>query len=833
MLTIKKIIEITQAEVLQQGKPEQTIHHLLLDSRKLYNSSQALYFAIAGEHHNGHDFIEELYVKGVRSFVVEDPHLSFINLPEASILKVNSTIKTLQKIAACHRQKHQIPVIGVTGSNGKTMVKEWLAKLLAEDFKVAKSPKSYNSQIGVPLSVWQIHKRHSLGVFEAGISGQNEMQNLEQVIRPTIGVFTNLGTAHDEGFDNSEQKLLEKWQLFAHSETVIYCADHLAGHAQILAQANFDGTTFTWGHSNQVDVQVLGRNILIAEKKTRIKLKYQTETHTLSAPFVDEASIENVLHCVATMCYLGLSFDKIQTKVARLRPVSMRLELKQGMHNTYLIDDSYNNDLAGLKIALDFMSSQVANLHKTVILSDMLQSGMSQELLYKSIAELLENKKIDWVIAVGEVIAQHKAAFAGFDTLFFANTQELLHDKTTLATLANMIILIKGARRFKFEHLVHQLQQKVHGTVLEINLDALVHNLNYYREQLSPQAKMMVMVKAFAYGSGSAEVANLLQFHRVDYLGVAYADEGVFLRESGINLPIMVMNPSEDTFDKLLQYELEPEMYSFRILEAFINYLKDQKKNVKVHLKIDTGMRRLGFTPEELPQLLQTLGQPGDTGKTPLDYLTITSVFSHLAGADEEKHNAYSRQQIACFISAVAQIEERLGYTVIKHTLNSPGIIRFPEATLDMVRLGIGLYGVEVNQLAQSQLQPISRLKTTISQIKHVQQGETIGYSRKGVAKKASKTATIAIGYADGFSRAFGNGVGKVLVNGVKVPVIGNVCMDMCMIDITETEANEGDDVVIFDEELSIIELSQSIQTIPYEILTNISGRVKRVFYQE
>lgn len=833
MLTIEKIIEITQAKVLQQGKPDQTIKHLLLDSRKLYNSSQALYFAIDGEHHNGHHFVEELYARGVRNFVVEDPQFNVANLPKANVLSVSNSTKALQQTAACHRKQYRVPVIGVTGSNGKTMVKEWLAKLLAKDFKIVKSPKSYNSQIGVPLSVWQMHKRHTLGVFEAGVSAQNEMQNLRQVIRPTIGVFTTLGTAHSEGFDSDEQKLLEKWKLFANCEVVVYCTDHLSKYTNTLAQAQPTGKAFTWGNSNKANIQVLEKQRLPEENKARLKLKCSSKTYALAVPFADEASIENVMHCVAVMYCLGNTFDTIQNRVARLRPVSMRLELKRGVRNTYLIDDSYNNDLAGLRMALDFMSSQDANLRKTVILSDMLQSGMSQEQLYVSIAQLLAGRQVDRVIAVGEGIAQHKAAFAGFNITFFASTQELLQHKATLARLANTVILVKGARRFRFEHLVHQLQQKVHGTVLEINLDALVHNLNFYREQLPPQTKMMVMVKAFAYGSGSAEIAHLLQFHRVDYLGVAYADEGVFLRENGINLPIMVMNPGEDTFDKLLQYDLEPELYSFRILEAFVDYLKDKQQKVKAHLKIDTGMHRLGFTPEELPHLLQALDKPDGTEKTPLDYLTIASVFSHLAGADEETHNAYSHQQTVRFTKAVAQIEDKLGYTVIKHILNSPGIVRFPEATFDMVRLGIGLYGVEANQMAQNQLQPISRLKTTISQIKHLQPGETVGYGRKGVAQKASKTATIAIGYADGFSRAFSNGVGKVLVNGTKVPIIGNVCMDMCMVDVTGLEVNEGDEVIIFDEELSIIELSQSIQTIPYEILTNVSARVKRVFYQE
>ncbi|EAY29283.1 bifunctional UDP-N-acetylmuramoyl-tripeptide:D-alanyl-D-alanine ligase/alanine racemase [Microscilla marina] len=833
MLVIKQIVPIIQATLVQQTQSDQAVYHLLLDSRKLYNPSQALYFAINGEHHNGHEFVAELYARGVRNFVIEENLPAHVKLPNANILKVTSAVNALQQVAAAHRNQYQIPVIGVTGSNGKTMVKEWLAKLLAEDFKVVKSPKSYNSQTGVPLSVWQMNKRHTMGIFEAGISAKNEMTALQKVIQPSIGIFTNLGTAHDEGFDNRTQKFAEKWKLFEHCKAVVCCAEHLQTYHDIVTKTSFSGQPFTWGKNEQAQLRLLDKQTHLTQQQTQLKVQYQGENHFIQAPFIDEASVENILHCVATMCLLGLSFDKIQRRIARLRPVSMRLELKRGMRNTYLIDDSYNNDLAGLKIALDFMSTQDVNLQKIVVLSDMLQSGLPPEKLYQAIAQLLQSKAIDRVIAVGEEIKKHQASFNVLDVVFFDQTKDLLESQVELARLANAVILVKGARRFRFEHLVHQLQQKVHGTVLEINLGALVHNLNFYREQLPSHTKMMVMVKAFAYGSGSAEIAHLLQFHRVDYLGVAYADEGVFLRESGIDLPIMVMNPSEDTFDKLLQYDLEPEMYSFKVLDEFIHFLKEQQTTAKVHLKIDTGMHRLGFVVEEVPRLLQVLQQPDTQQKAPLDYLSIASVFSHLAGSDEATHNAYSQQQITLFEAATKQIETALGYEVIKHILNSPGIVRFPEASFDMVRLGIGLYGIEANQIAQSQLQSISRLTTTISQIKYLQPGETVGYSRKGVASHTTKTATVAIGYADGFSRAFSNGVGKVMVNGAKVPVIGNVCMDMCMIDVTGVEATEGDEVIIFNEELSILDLAQSIDTIPYEILTNISQRVKRVFYLE
>lgn len=832
MLTIENIIQITQAQILQQRSPSQVIQHLLLDSRKLYNPSQTLFFAIAGEHHNGHRFIEELYHRGVRYFIVEDESFISQKLPQATMLKVGSTIQALQQIVAHHRQQFHYPVIGITGSNGKTMVKEWLARLLSKDYKIVKSPKSYNSQVGVPLSVWQMHARHNLGIFEAGISQQNEMQYLAQVIQPTIGLFTNLGTAHDEGFEHRGQKLQEKWQLFASCETVIYCSDHVTARDKAVRKLSNTQQTFTWGTNKRADVCILSKERQSTDQNTLVRFTYQHSTYPLLIPFTDEASLENVLHCLAVLLHLGLPVDTIQARISRLRPVSMRMELKRGVHNTYLIDDTYNNDLAGLKIALDFMSGQDANLQKVVILSDMLQSGMSPKVLYQAIADLLHSKGIDQLIGVGEKITQYQGVFKALDTTFVPDTQTLLQH-THFARLNNAIVLIKGARHFRFEQLVHQLQQKVHGTVLEINLDALVHNLNFYRNQLAPQTRLMAMVKAFAYGSGSAEIAHLLQFHRVDYLGVAYADEGVFLRENGITLPIMVLNPSEDTFDKLLQYDLEPELYNFKILNAFISYLKKHQQKCLVHLKIDTGMHRLGFSPEEVPGLLQTLCQPDSAQLSPLDYLSIASVFSHLAGADEEIHTNYSRQQIERFRQAAHTIEQRVGYSVIKHIVNSPGIVRFPEAHFDMVRLGIGLYGIEANHIAQNQLKAISRLKTTISQIKELQAGETIGYGRKGQAQKPTKTATIAIGYADGFSRSFSNGVGKVMIQGVTVPIIGNICMDMSMVDISGIEANEGDDVIIFDEELSISALAKSIGTIPYEILTNIGDRVKRIFYLE
>ncbi|MDX2302805.1 MAG: bifunctional UDP-N-acetylmuramoyl-tripeptide:D-alanyl-D-alanine ligase/alanine racemase [Microscillaceae bacterium] len=825
MLRLAQIIEITQARVLQISPFDFHIHHLLIDSRKIAYPQHSLFFAIRGERHDGHDFLEELYLKGLRSFVIEYPPAALERFPEANIIQVENSIEALQKIASVHRLRFGYPVIAITGSNGKTIVKEWLTQMLTKSFNIVRSPKSYNSQVGVPLSVWQMQANHELAIFEAGISQMGEMARLEEIIKPSIGLITNIGPAHDEGFAHRADKIREKLRLFAHCERIFYCQDHTEIHQMMHKMYGNDPKLFGWSRENPKAALYL-KDIHTESSGTSLEIVFRDTMYRLHSSFADEASLENLMHCIGLSLFLGLEFPQIQEGLHRIEPVEMRLSLKQGIQQTYLVDDSYNNDLAGLEIALDFLNAQKQKPKKIAILSDLLESGMEEKVLYAQIARLLEEKGIHELMGIGDIITRNRHFFK-LKKNFFTSTEDFL-DSSLLYQLSEAILLIKGARVFGFERIVAKLQQRSHGTVLEIDLDALVHNLNFYKSCLQPNTKMMIMVKAFAYGSGSAEVASLLQFHRVDYLAVAYTDEGAFLRENGIQLPIMVMNPNVASFDQILRYGLEPELYSFKILEEFVHFIKSQKNNhptINIHLKIDSGMHRLGFEENEIPALCVFLKD-----KLP-SQVRVVSVFSHLSGADEDTHNDFSQEQIRIFKRCTLKIEETLGYSFLKHILNSPGILRFPEAHLDMVRLGIGLYGIEANQRYQHKLEPIGTLKTSISQIKYIPQGQTIGYGRKGIAVQDTKIATIAIGYADGFSRKLSNGVGTVLVRGQVAPVIGNVCMDMTMIDVTGIEVEEGDEVIIFDRRHPIQEMAAKLGTISYEILTNVSERVKRIFY--
>lgn len=836
------------------------------DSRQVTGKStdarvaDAVFFAIKGEHHDGHDFIGDLYQKGVRQFVVErasltpDRRAELASYAEATIIEVDSSLETLQSLAAEHRRQFPIPVIGITGSNGKTIVKEWLAQLLdggepTNSFVVAKSPKSYNSQLGVPLSVHELNDSHTLGIFEAGISKAQEMQTLEAIIRPTIGIFTNIGTAHDEGFRTHKQKIAEKLRLFIHVDTLIYCVDYTGIDEEVnmlLKAVNPDIRLVTWslkGHKATY-LGVVEGNQLVLQGPSGVSV-------TLKLPFVDPASVENLMHCIVTMLTLKpRSRDELQTRLNRLRPVSMRLEQKEGINNCVVIDDSYNNDVVGLQLALSFQHQQSTRNRRVVILSDVLQSGQPEADLYEQVGALMRANDVAQFIGIGPVVSRNARFFAD-TSLFYPTTDDFLNH-FTFNELRDSTVLVKGARPFSFERIVTRLERRVHGTMLEINLDALTHNLNYYREKVGSNTQLMVMVKAFAYGSGSAEVAQLLQFHRVDYLGVAYADEGVQLRQNGVTLPIMVMNPAPETFATLLEYNLEPEIYSMRLLREWGDFLawgmghggRSQEQGIDyaepamphapnplpqaphpLHLKIDTGMHRLGFLEIELADVANYLKNHPD--------MRVATVFSHLVGADDAQFNTFSQQQYTTFVRATDTLETALGYKPTRHLLNSAGIVRFPDYKLDMVRLGIGLYGVEATGMNQSALQIAGTLRTVISQIKIVQAGESVGYSRRAVLDHDARIATVAIGYADGYDRRLGNGVGEVWVNGTHCPTVGNVCMDMTMIDITAASATEGDEVVVFGNEIPITELAQRIGTIPYEILTGVSERVKRVFFKE
>jgi alanine racemase len=832
-----EIRTVINARALQEGEPVEVVH-LLTDSRKLLFPGSTAFFALGGPRRSGGAFIEELYQKGVRVFIV-DSHFSSqqaASFPGANFLLVENVLLALQAVAAHHRKRFSIPVIGITGSNGKTIVKEWLCQLLQDDYVIVRSPRSYNSQTGVPLSVWEMNETHTLAIFEAGISQPGEMEHLQQVIQPTIGVFTNIGEAHDEGFSSMEQKISEKAKLFTSAEVLIYGAENPLLNRG-LQQIFPEGTTalFPWGTAINSDCRLKMIRMERKAGETTLDMIYNApagsvfppgEQFSFTIPFTDEASIANAITCCAVLCYMGTATDLIRERMARLKPVEMRLELKQGINHTSVINDSYSADINSLTIALDFLQQQQQYPKRTVILSDILQSGKDEEALYKAVAGIIGQKKINRFIGIGPAISRWQSLFDNIpQTAFFLSTAEFRQQFHSLH-FNQETILLKGARVFGFEQIVHLLEQQVHQTVLEINLNAITHNLRQYQQHLDPGVKLMAMVKAFSYGSGSFEIANLLQFHKVDYLAVAYADEGVELRKAGISLPIMVMNAEESSFDVMVQHNLEPELYAFSIWNAFEQYLNALGiRNYPVHIKLDTGMRRLGFEPSDIGELCNRLRQT--------QAFKIQSVFSHLAASDAAEHDGFTQAQAASFIASSDQLKEAIGYPFIRHIANTSAIHRHKQLQFDMVRLGIGLYGVDGNAAMQQQLRNVTTLKTTISQVKRVKAGDSVGYSRKGVATKDSIIATVRIGYADGYPRLLSNGTGKMWVNGSRVPVIGNVCMDMTMLDITGADAREGDEVIVFGEQLPVSDMARGAQTIAYEILTGISQRVKRVYYEE
>ncbi|AMR34600.1 bifunctional UDP-N-acetylmuramoyl-tripeptide:D-alanyl-D-alanine ligase/alanine racemase [Mucilaginibacter sp. PAMC 26640] len=792
---------------------------LLTDSRRIINPAASLFFALSNRR-DGHQFIIDTYTAGVRSFVVE--HQPELIMPDANFLVVDNVLAALQRLAANHRSRFNLDVIGITGSNGKTIVKEWLYQLFCPEKNIVRNPKSYNSQIGVPLSVWAINDSQNLGIFEAGISTSGEMEKLEAVIQPTIGVLTHMGTAHDEGFPSPEAKLEEKLKLFKDCRLLICNYEILQARHEVIKA----GETFTWSRKfKPADLYVFSETTISG--KYYLRAMYREQEIECLIPFRDEASIENAIVCWATMLAMGYSPADADDRLERLTAVSMRLELKHGINDCSVIDDSYNSDIQSLEIALNFLTQQNQHQKKTLILSDIYQSGLEQEALYRQVAQLIADKKVQRLVGVGPALKAHQHYFIAPEKHFYNDTNALLKDLGKLH-FRKETILIKGSRSFEFERISRALVQKAHETVLEINLNKLLSNLNYYKSKLHPGVKLMAMVKAFSYGSGTFEVANILEYNKVDYLAVAYTDEGIALRENGITLPIVVLNPEPLAYDRLVANQLEPEIYSFTLLDEFVKYAQEAEiSNYPIHIKIDTGMHRLGFEDFEIETLCDMLEiNP---------YVKVMSVFSHLVASDSEAHDLFTLKQIGLFEKAFAQIEEAIGYQVIKHISNTSGITRWPTAQYDMVRLGIGLYGVDGAVPADdTSLQPIATLKTTVSQVKKVLANDTIGYNRNGSLKRDGYIATVRIGYADGYIRAFGNGVGRMLINGVPVPTVGNVSMDMCMLDVTEVPGiKEGDEVIVFNDQQRIEQLAAQAGTIPYEILTNISQRVKRVYFYE
>ncbi len=813
------------------GEQSGEISFLLIDSRSLCFPEETLFFALRTERNDGHRYIPELYNRGVRNFVVEHlPDKWNEHYPLANFLRVPDTLKALQRLAERHRDEFRIPVVGITGSNGKTVVKEWIYQLLLPSHAVTRSPRSFNSQIGVPLSVWLMNEHTRIGLFEAGISQPNEMQALRDIIQPTIGVFTNLGSAHQENFGSMREKCLEKMRLFQDAKTIVYPADDPT-IAEVIATECQPGAHYgRYDHTERVACKVIDRKVVGDKAQVSVSFRYEQQgTETLfdyTLPFIDEASVRNSMLCAATCQQLGLTLDVIRERLLLLEPVAMRLEVKPGINDCTLINDSYSNDLDSLVIALDFMNRRpdCEGRKRTLILSDIFQSGQQPEQLYKNVSEIITKGGVEKFIGIGMEISARRDDIAIPEKYFFDNTADFL-DSELFKQLHSEVILLKGARRYGFEVITDQLVQKVHETILEVNLNAVVQNLNYFRSFLKPETKMVCMVKADAYGSGAVEVAKTLQDHRVDYLAVAVADEGVTLRQNGITSNIMIMNPEMTAFKTMFDHDLEPEVYSFRLMDALIKAArKEGITGYPVHIKIDTGMHRLGFDPEkDIDEVINRLNNQ--------NAIIPRSVFTHFVGADSDDFDHFSAMQFERFDKASRKLQSAFSHHILRHISNSAGIEHFPERQLDMCRLGIGLYGVDSRD--NRILHNVCTLKTTILQMHNVPKEETVGYSRKGILQRDSVIAAIPIGYADGLNRHLGRGRGYCLVNGQKAPYVGNICMDVAMIDVTDIDCHEGDTVEIFGDHLPVTVLSDLLDTIPYEILTGVSNRVKRVHFQD
>ncbi|MCR5270628.1 MAG: bifunctional UDP-N-acetylmuramoyl-tripeptide:D-alanyl-D-alanine ligase/alanine racemase [Prevotella sp.] len=816
--TIEKVTTLIGAR--RYGESDTTVGWLLTDSRSLCFPEQTLFFALRTKRNDGHKYIDELYRRGVRSFVVEQvPADREANYPDANFLKVPSPLAALQRLAERHRDEFDIPVVGITGSNGKTWVKEWLYQLLMPSMKVTRSPRSFNSQIGVPLSVWLLNEQTKVALFEAGISEPGEMLSLHDIIQPTIGVLTSLGSAHQENFRSMDEKCMEKLQLFRNTQAVVYPSDDDTV-SRCVRRSQYQGERIGWSRYSEK------APMYVKVDDRHISYIYKGVEGAFDIPFADEASIENSITCATVALYLGLTPEEIAERMSQLEPIAMRLEVKEGQRGLTLINDSYNSDINSLDIALDFMNRrpELKEKAKTLILSDIYQSGESPVELYGEVSDLLVKRGIDRFIGIGPEIASQANRIAVEKKWFFTTVDEFLQSQL-FHTLHDQILLLKGARSFGFEHISELLEQKVHETILEVDLNAVVDNLNHYRSFMKPGTKMVCMIKADAYGAGAVEIAKTLQDHRVDYLAVAVADEGVTLRKAGITQNIIVMNPEMSSFKTLFDYDLEPEVYSFRLMEALINAASKQGiTGWPVHMKLDTGMHRLGFDPEhDMERLIDCLKHQ--------QAIIPRSVFSHFVGSDSDDFDAFSAHQFELFDKASRQLQDAFQHKILRHMDNSAGIEHFPERQMDMCRLGIGLYGVDprTNQM----LSTVSTLKTTILQMRRVKAGDSVGYSRKTILERDSMIAAIPIGYADGLNRHLGNRHGYCLVNGQKAPYVGNICMDVAMIDVTDIDCHEGDSVEIFGKNLPVTVLSDTIDTIPYEVLTGVSNRVKRIYFQD
>ena len=819
-ITTKDLADITGGVL--HGKDNLAIEELLTDSRQFSFAEGVVFFAIKGENHDGSRFISQLCERGVRIFVSEsDTYLKEITGREGALIVVRDVIEAMQSLSAYRRASYKGTVIGITGSTGKTIVKEWLSDILGNTMSVVRSPKSYNSQVGVPLAVWKLDSKYEAGVFEAGISLPGEMSRLAKIIDPGIGAITNIGDAHQENFRDLSSKAVEKLKLFKNSHTIVYCRDQRLIHELILNDKVLNKKRlFNWSY-NDKEATLLIRKKLSGPARTVINVIFKGEESGFEIPFGDKASVENAITVIAVCMAMNLNYEAIKDGISALESVAMRMEIKNGINGCILIEDYYNSDPGSLRMAIEYLKSQ--NKRRSVlILSDFLQSGRDDNDLYGEVGDLVKKMGVSRFIGIGRSIYSSQEVFPP-GSRFFYTTDEFIRNFQP-SDFRDEIILLKGARAFEFERIGNLLELQVHQTVLEVNLDAISHNLNQFRRILHPGTRIMAMVKAFAYGAGYNEIAGLLEYHRIDYLAVAYSDEGVDLRLAGVSVPVVVMNPESSAYNSMIKYNLEPEIYSLDILKGFSSVLSRHGiSGYPVHIKIDSGMHRLGFLPHDLDELLTFLKEN--------DRIRIASVFSHLSASEEEKFDAFTEKQVRVFSECADRIAGATGYRFLRHILNSAGITRFPQYQFDMVRPGIGLYGA--GSYPGLELKPAGTFKTRISQVKKVPGGEPVGYGFADEAPWERLIAILPVGYADGLSRRLGNRHGKVFVNGSTVPVVGNICMDMCMADVTGTGASEGDEVEIFGRNISVEEVAKWCGTIPYEILTSIPQRVKRIFVRE
>ena len=822
-IDIRTIAEITGSDFT--GDPGLEVQELLIDSRKVSElSGGTMFLALRGEKNDGHRYIPDLYRAGVRAFLVEGKYYTGKkeDYPSASFIISEDSLSALHKIAAWKRQNYRGRVISITGSNGKTIIKEWLSDILGKYESVIRSPRSFNSQVGVPLSLWNLSDEYDTAVIEAGMSKPGEISKLEKIIKPGIGIFSHIGEAHQENFRSIGEKIHEKLGLFINSEVIIYPADKDNIHKNIINDQRLKGKHFfSWSAGkNKANITIIPDSQDRAGPALRVT--FNNKEFLCSIPFSDRASVDNISTIIATLAFLGLNSEQISDGVKNLIPVAMRMEQKEGINNCLLLEDFYNSDPGSLRIAMEYLRG-ISDKDMTVILSDFIQGNRNKDQLYSEVAESIKKAGTRRLIAIGKDLQKYSKYFSINTMAFFNDTDDFIRSFLP-ASFRDEAILLKGARMFEFERIGRLLELKTHQTQLEINLNSVLANLDTFRTYLHKDTKIMAMVKAFAYGAGPKEISEWLTYNGIDYLAVAYLDEGISLRKNGIRSRIMVMNPDRFSLRSLLEYDLEPEIFSQDILDCFISETKRYGIiDYPVHIKLDTGMHRLGFMEEDIDEMVSAL----ITCKA----IRIASVFSHLAAAYDPGMDEYTHKQAGKFARISNYIRKQTGTAFMQHLLNSAGIVRFPEYQFDMIRLGIGLYGI--TEVKMEGLKTGPAFYTRISQVKTVKAGEGIGYGLKNASKEERKIAILPVGYADGLRRIMGQGKGKVYVKGKYLPIIGNVCMDMCMIEISGTNLKPGDKVEIFGENISINDVADICNTIPYEILTGIPARVKRIFLYE